>query len=400
MTPALATRPGDGRPGQAGAGGLSLLRGSIIAAATGFGAGSTLLLATVGAARAAEGVTPGLAATAQAVGVFAGTVFAARVSAARTEALTSRVAFAIAIAACLMLTQGAPAAAPAALLLGALGFAVGFSVASLDRRVAGQEAGKAASSVLYLGLSGAVGVMVTPLLLLLPPGPGGHLFLAPAIAFAAALFLWKTGSAAAGETPEPYRALGGSAGPLILLAFIFGFIDNGALSLAPAFFAGQGASNLTVSIIGIAAVAGAAIVQLAAIARAEKDAAPGRPWLLFVCLTVVAGGLFALAVSRNVAVNAVLLVVVGVAVDIVYGLGLLMHLKACPATRIGKAAAAYVSAAALGEVLGPLILDLVRNSAWEPVFFVLPGLLAIAGLVVTVRAASRADDVRAAGAMA
>lgn len=370
--------------------GLSLRRAGLIATATGFGAGATLLLATVEAARGAEGASPGLAAMAQALGVFAGSVAAARISSAQGIRLTAVLALAVSVAACLLLARGVDIAVLVLGLLATLGLAIGFSVAALDRRLAAQAVEKAASSVLYIGLFAAVGVMVAPLLMLMGPEDGGRLYLAPAAAFGVAMLAWLTSSAAKeAQTPPPPRTLI-AAGPLLLLAFLFGFIDNGALSMAPAFFASQGASNLTVLIIGVSAVAGAAIVQLVAIVRAEgSDQAP-RPDLLMACLAIVAIGLFLLALSKSIAVNAFLLVIVGVAVDIVYGLGLLLHLRTSARSEVGRAAASYICAAALGETVGPLILDLVRHSSSQAVFFLLPACLSVAGMVVTARIAQRA----------
>lgn len=326
---------------------------------TGLAAGSSLFVATLWFADhpgAFSGETmAGFAAALQAAGVFLGSFVVARLLGGVPAGRLVAAGLLLASALCLLLAAIAPG--PLALVcLMVVGAAVGLGVAGVDSMAAATSPDRPTSAVLKIGLAGAIGAMLAPLLVHLAGVIGGAPFLTPAIAFSTAGGLWMLVPSRADapdrdRTPQRW-------GLYVLPALLFGVVDNGVLALAPAQAAIDGANSWTVTWFGLAAAAGATLVQLGAIWKAERSpgAAETPDRLLAAGLLALISALVVLALRPTPLIAGGLLTLVGLLADCIYGLGLFAYLRRVAPGQVAGATAAYVCACALGETVGPLVL--------------------------------------------
>lgn len=368
---------------------------AVIALATGLGAGASLFVATMAAAKGASAVTPGAVAALQALGVLLGSFLAMRVVGPKGRPVAPIVALAVAATACFGLSSPAVPSGLAAALLVQIGLAIGLSVASMDAAVAERSGKHAASSVLGVGVFGLAGIMIAPLLVQAVRGFSETAYLVPAVAFAAGAACWigmpRLRSSPPLKWPGHFHLP--RPHPLVLTALLFGVVDNGVLSLAPAYFSSTGASDLVAMGIGFTAAAGATIFQLVAIVRAETGDASGRVSLLLTCLSFTALLLAMLCLPTSLVLKGLLLTLLGFTVDVAYGVGLFVYLSRLPATQAASATVGYVCACALGETVGPILVDTAQRALWPGLFFALPAVLAGVVLMVVRQEARRGPTV-------
>lgn len=310
----------------------------------------------------------------QAVGVFVGSFLSLPFcTSKKLPAVTGLLSLCAAIA-CIALTASAQ---PGLTLLavGVVGLAVGLAVAATDALAALlDQPGKAASTILKTALLGALGAAVAPILVQGTMAATASVYVVPAVGLALASGSWFfLRSSAVGSAELATRKLiWPSVTPAMALAFLFGFADNGILSLAPSHFYRAGASGWTVAAIGVAAAAGAVLVQLAAVLHVERKARPDSGVLFYVmaltgfCLVGIASGF------QSPILAALLLVALGILVDVIYGLGLVETLRSNRGGDLSRSATGYVCACALGEVVGPLASDFAGAQNVMSLLFLAP----------------------------
>ena len=339
---------------------------------TGLAAGGALFASTVYSSDGQWG--PGAMAAVQAVGVFVGSFLSLPYcTSKKLPAVTGSLSLCAALA-CVVLT----AATPQGLTLvavGLVGLAVGLAVATTDALAALlDKPGRAASTILKTALLAAFGAAVAPLLVQGAVAASVSAYVVPAAGLVLASGSWfALASAAFGPDEPAAKALPWPAlKPAMALAFLFGFADNGILSLAPSHFHHAGASGWTVAAIGVAAAAGAVVVQLAAVLHVERKARPDQRTLFYVmaltgfCLVGVA------SVLQSPILAALLLIALGILVDVIYGLGLIETLRSNKGGDLSRAATGYVCACALGEVVGPLASDFAGSQNMMSLLFLAP----------------------------
>lgn len=344
---------------------------------TGVAASGILFGTTVYSSYADTG--PGVIAALQALGVFIGSFVC--LPFARSGRLSAFAGTTAAVASVLcVLAMRETALVPVAVFM--VGLSVGVAVAATDVLAASlRGVGKAASTILKTALFGAVGATLAPILIQLCIVAEISVYIVPAAALLTAGLFWL-GVKAPHQDSGPLGApllIWPALKPAMILAFLFGFIDNGILSLAPSHFQGAGASGWTLALIGLAAAAGAAIVQLAAVLRVERTDAPPKP-LLFITMALAAGCLVVGAFGLQPLAAGLMLVAIGVLIDLLYGLGLVETLRASDRDNIAGAATGYVCACALGEIVGPLVSDFASARDQLHILYLAP----IAFIAVTV----------------
>lgn len=321
---------------------------------TGLAAGGMLFGATVYSSHADTGA--GAIAALQALGVFIGSLVCIPFSRSGRLPHVASVAAAAAAALCFLAMRETQLVALAVFLVG---LSVGIAVATTDVVAALlRGAGKAASTILKTALFGAVGATLSPLLIQACVMAEISIYIVPAVALVTAGLLWLAVTASRSDSGALDAPLWTwpALKPAMILAFLFGFIDNGILSLAPSHFQGAGASGWTLALIGLAAGAGAAFVQLGAVLRVERTDARPKP-LLFITLALASGCLLVGAFGLKPLEAGLMLVAIGVLIDVFYGLGLVETLRTSDRDNMAGAATGYVCACALGEIVGPLASD-------------------------------------------
>ncbi len=359
---------------------------------TGAAAGSCLFVSTLWAAgRPADNLSPeitvGLAAAVQAAGVFIGSFLVARLGRRMPSGRVVAAGLIMAAALCAQMII-LPPGLWAFLCLAGAGIAIGLGVAAIDGLAAAWAPDRPTSAVLKIALAGSVGAMLAPVLVQIAKDAGISTLVVPIASFLVAGALWTALRTPAAQTPSPR---GPRWGLLVLPAFLFGVVDNGILALAPAQASVDGAATWTVAWLGFTAAAGAALVQLVAVLRAET--APGRGrvahQLMVGCLVGLAGALALLALRPEPMMAGMLLTLIGLLADIAYGLGLFAYLRTVPAGTVAGATAAYVCACALGETVGPVLLSGLGHLAGPSAAPLAAAALATACLVAGMRRRSR-----------
>lgn len=348
---------------------------SVAALFTGLAAGGALFASTVYSSDGQWG--PGAMAALQAFGVFIGSFLSLPFcTSKKLPAVTGTLGLCAAIA-CVLLAA-APLHSLTVVAIGLVGLAVGLAVATTDALAAQlDKPGKAASTILKTALLAALGAAVAPLLVQGAVAGSASAYVVPAAGLVLASGSWfALASASVGPEEPVTRTLTWPAlKPAMALAFLFGYADNGILSLAPSHFYRAGASGWTVAAIGVAAAAGAVVVQLAAVLHVERKVRPDRGTLFYVmaltgfCLVGVASGL------QSPLLAALLLVALGILVDVIYGLGLIETLRFNHGGDLSRSATGYVCACALGEVVGPLASDLAGSQNMMSLLFLTPAAL-------------------------
>ncbi len=342
---------------------------------TGLAAGGALFASTVYSSDGQWG--PGAMAALQAFGVFVGSFLSLPFcTSKKLPGVTGLLGLCAAIA-CVFLIA-VPLHSLTLFAVGLVGLAVGLAVATTDALAALlDKPGRAASTILKAALLAALGAAVAPILVQGAMAASVSAYIVPAAGLVLASGSWfALASAAFGPEEAATRTLiWPSLKPAMALAFLFGFADNGILSLAPSHFYRAGASGWTVAAIGVAAAAGAVVVQLAAVLHVERKARPDRGTLFYVmaltgfCLVGVASGL------QSPILAALLLVTLGILVDVIYGLGLIETLRSNHGGDLSRSATGYVCACALGEVVGPLASDLAGSQNMMSLLFLTPAAL-------------------------
>ncbi len=332
-----------------------------MALALGVGAGGVLFAITVEAARAAGSGSAALLAALQALGVFMGAHLASRSCRAPSSRRAAAAAALAALATIVLVCDlSLPFSAPLAVLI--IGWGVGASVALVDGSMAlrAQEHTRG-SAVVGIALFSSIGAAAAPFLAQVADGIGAGLFAPSAIAFCGAAALGLT-APTAGHAATVFDRRIRKADPvqLSLLAvaapLLFGIIDNGVLALAPAQLIIAGADGWTAALVGVAAAAGAAIVQIGAVKRLEFGRARAPAQVLKGSAAIVIACLLLLALLPGAGATAFLLIILGVAIDLVYGAALVICLTNASPGGVAKAAGLFVAICALGEIFGPLIV--------------------------------------------
>lgn len=346
---------------------------------TGLSAGGALFASTVYSSDGHWG--PGAMAAVQAAGVFLGSFLSLPICTSKKLPAVTGLLSVCAAMACLLFTA-ATSQSLTLVAVGLVGLAVGLAVTTTDALAAVlDEPGRAASTILKTALLAAIGAAVAPLLVQGAMAATASAYVVPAAGLVLAAGSWFALTTAPDVPDEPAarKLAWPSLKPAMALAFVFGFADNGILSLAPSHFHHAGASGWTVGAIGMAAAAGAVVVQLAAVLHIERKDRTDQGTLFYAmaltgfCLVGVASGL------QSPILAALLLVVLGVLVDVIYGLGLVETLRSHQSSDLSRAATGYVCACALGEVVGPLASDLAGSQNMMSLLFLVPaGVLAFA----------------------
>lgn len=313
----------------------------------------------------------------QAVGVFVGSFLSLPFCTSKKLPAVTGLLSLCAASTCLVLSVSAPASLTM-VAVGLVGLAVGLAVATTDALAALlDQPCKSASTILKTALLGALGAAVAPVLVQGAMSATDLAYLVPAVGLVLASGSWfLLRTSAVGSVELAARNwIWPSVTPAMGLAFLFGFADNGILSLAPSHFYRAGASGWTAAAIGVAAAAGAVVVQLAAVLHVERKARPDGGALFYVlaltgfCFAGIASGF------QSPIVAAVLLIALGILVDVIYGLGLVETLRSNRGGDLSRSATGYVCACALGEVVGPLASDLAGSQNMMSLLFLAPAAL-------------------------
>lgn len=359
---------------------------------TGLAAGGMLFAATV--YNTHEDAGPGAMAAIQALGVFVGSfVSLPFCNSRRLPACAGLFSLCAAVSCLLLILSTSQSFAPFVVAL--VGLAVGLAVATTDSLAAVLDGpGKSASTILKAALFGALGATVAPILVQAAVTGGQSSYVVSGGALALASVSWiRLGSAGLEpETLTPRRWSWPCLRPAMALAFLFGFVDNGILSLAASHFYRTGASGWTVAAIGLAAGAGAAIVQLAAVFRLEGKSGKNRTTLFYV-MALAGFCLVAGSLGLKPLMAGILLVTTGILIDVIYGLGLVETLQNNKAHELSGAATGYMCACALGEVVGPLASDFAGSQNMMNLLFLLPAALLAISMVALIAKSQRAAGV-------
>ena len=140
---------------------------------------------------------------------------------------------------------------------------------------------------------------------------------------------------------------------IFLAAALFGFLDNGFLTMLPDFFARAGIEREGLVIASFAAFAGICAFQIPAGLLAARFEPFG---LLRGIILLLIGGIMLTAFAVDVAAIRIPMVfVLGGMLDILYTVGLISLAATVPRQHMAAANACFVSFCGLGEVGGPLV---------------------------------------------
>lgn len=139
---------------------------------------------------------------------------------------------------------------------------------------------------------------------------------------------------------------------IFLAALLFGFMDNGFLTLLPDYFVAGGLDRSEVILTSFAAFAGICACQIPAGALSMRFEAFAV--LRVTVLLLIAGVLALMLLMNNPLARLPLAFGLGGLVDVIYTVGLVSLAASMPRHRMAAANACFVSFCGLGEVTGPL----------------------------------------------